>query len=188
MKVVYGTVQAARQWHTWMEDNDYEPVNSDKTIFMKRVGDDFIIHCIFVDDMKHVPTTQFLLDEFLETYSRDFEITGGHQLMDSFIGLEVEQSQSKISLQLDSYIQETIGVYKDYVKKMLRPKLTPMQPSNILTPDDSPAVLDKMSQTFYRSMAALLQFVATWVRFDISYTAGQLARFCASTGPSHCSA
>ena len=48
MKVVYGTVQAARQWHTWMEDNDYEPVNSDKTIFMKRVGDDFIIHCILL--------------------------------------------------------------------------------------------------------------------------------------------
>ena len=44
------------------------------------------------------------LDEFLEKYSLDFEITGGHHLMVSFLGLDVEQSQSKISLQLDAYI------------------------------------------------------------------------------------
>ena len=192
MKAVYGTVQAARRWHTkistWMENNDYAPVNSEKTIFMKRVGEDFIIHGIFVDDMKHVPTAKYLLDEFLEKYTRDFEITGGHQLMESFIGLEVEQSDSKISLHLDSYIQETIGVYKEYVKKMLRPKLTPMQPGNILKPDDAPTTPDKKRQTFYRSMVARLQFAATWVRFDISYTVGQLARFCASAGPSHCAA
>jgi hypothetical protein len=32
---------------------------------------------------------------------------------------------------------------------------------------------------------AKVQFAAYWSRFDISYTAAQLARFCASAGPSH---
>ena len=34
-------------------------------------------------------------------------------------------------------------------------------------------------------MIAKVQFAAYWIRSDISYTASQLARFCASAGPSH---
>ena len=91
LKAVYGTVQAARRLHTkistWKEDNDYRAVNSEMTIFMKRDGKEFIMHGIFVDDVKHVSTAKYLLDEFLdsnlEKYSRDFEITGGHQCLDS---------------------------------------------------------------------------------------------------------
>jgi hypothetical protein len=57
---IYGTKQAARRWHTkistWMDDNGYPAVNSEKTIFMKRAGDDFIIHGLFVDDIMTAPT------------------------------------------------------------------------------------------------------------------------------------
>ena len=87
LKAVDGTVQTARRWHTtistWMEDSEYSAVNRKKIIFMNRDGKDFIMHGIFVDDMKHVPTAKYLLDEFLEKYSRDFEITGGlhHNIM-----------------------------------------------------------------------------------------------------------
>ena len=64
---------------------------------------------IFVVDVKHVPTSQLLLDEFLEKYPRNFELTRGKHLplMESFIGLEVEQSRSKISLHLDNYIRDS---------------------------------------------------------------------------------
>ena len=79
-KAVYGTVQAALLWQTkistWMEENDYRAVNSEKTIFMKRDGQEFIMHGIFVDDMKHVPTAKYLLGEFLEKYSRNSDIPG----------------------------------------------------------------------------------------------------------------
>ena len=72
------------------------------------------MHGIFVDDMKHVPTAKYILDEFLEKYFRDFEITGGHHghhLMKNFIGLDTEQSRRKISLHVDAYIQETLDIY-----------------------------------------------------------------------------
>jgi hypothetical protein len=78
---MYGTKQAARQWHIrisdWMEQNGYPAVNSEKTIFMKRQGSDFIMHSLSVDDMMHVPTYDKLSDEFLTLYQKDFEITGG---------------------------------------------------------------------------------------------------------------
>ena len=54
-KSIYGTKQAARKWHLcitgWMNEQGYSAVNSEQTIFMKWVGQDFIIHGLFVDDM-----------------------------------------------------------------------------------------------------------------------------------------
>jgi hypothetical protein len=44
-------VEAARRWHarisTWMEGNGYTAVKSERTIFMKRTGDDSILHGLF---------------------------------------------------------------------------------------------------------------------------------------------
>ena len=58
LKSTYGTRQAARKWHihisTWMENNGYEIMNSEKAIFMKRKGAEYIIHGLFVDDMMHI--------------------------------------------------------------------------------------------------------------------------------------
>ena len=61
-----------------MEQNGY-PADSEKTIFMKRQGSNFIMHGLFVDDMMHVLTYDKLRDEFLELYQRYFQvdITGG---------------------------------------------------------------------------------------------------------------
>ncbi len=91
-------------------------VNSEKTIFMKRAGDDFIIHGLFVDDIKSVPTKKALLDEFIAKYSKEFEITGG-QLMTRFLGLSVEQDNHCISLHLDQYIRKTIEEYQKFIHR-----------------------------------------------------------------------
>ena len=108
-----------------MEQNGYPAVNSEKTIFMKRQGSDFIIHGLFVDGMMHVPTCDKLRDEFLQLYQKDFEITGGG-LMETILEMEVEQPGKVIKLHLDSYIREVLKDYKEYIKKSLRPKRVPM--------------------------------------------------------------
>ena len=167
-----------------MEQNGYPAVNSEKTIFMKRQGSDFIMHGLFVDDMMHVPACDKLRDEFLELYQRDFEITGGG-LMETFLGMEVEQPGKVIRLHLDTYIQEVLTEYKEYIKKALRPKRVLMTPGNILTNEDCPITPDPRKQKYYRSFITKLQFAASWIRFDISFTVSTLARFCASAGPSH---
>ena len=108
--------------------------------------------------------------------------------MESFIGLDVEQSRSKISLHLNSYIQETLDIYEEHPDDQA--EATPMQQGNVqvLTSADVPVEPEKHKQAFYRSMVALLQFAGTWVRFNISYTVGQLTHFCASAGSSHSAA
>ena len=50
MKSMYGTRQAARQWHvrisTWMEDSSYLAVNSEKTIFMNQERTGSSMDCV----------------------------------------------------------------------------------------------------------------------------------------------
>jgi hypothetical protein len=79
-----------------MEAKGYLTVNSGKTIFMKREGKHFIIHGLFVDDMMHMANNKKLKNEFMEKYSRDFNITGG-SFMKTFLGMEIEQSNRSIN-------------------------------------------------------------------------------------------
>ena len=135
---------------------------------MKRAGDDFINHGLFIDDIMTAPTKKALINEFIAKYSKDFEITGG-RLMEKCIGLSVEPNASGIAVHLDQYIKEAIDQHESFVKKSLRPKFTPMQPGNNPSASDSPITPVPRLQTHYRSMVAILQFAATWARFDIAY-------------------
>lgn len=69
-----------------MERNGYQAVNSEKTIFMKRKGSDFILHGLFVDDMMHVTTSEALI-EFLERYAANIQDTGGG-LIETFLDMD----------------------------------------------------------------------------------------------------
>jgi hypothetical protein len=73
---------------------------------MKHVGNGFIIHGLFVDDM-HILTNSVLMKEFTDKYCKDFDIKGG-DLMETFFGMQVEQSDGKILFHLDKYIQNII--------------------------------------------------------------------------------
>jgi hypothetical protein len=89
----------------------YSAVKSEKTIFKKTKGMDYIIHGLFVDDMiimMHISSCDELKQEFM--YSKDFQITGGG-LIKTF--LEVEQSRKTINLHLDCYTHQVLVDYKD---------------------------------------------------------------------------
>jgi hypothetical protein len=128
-----------------METNGYPAVNSQKTIFMKRDGDDFIIHSLFVDAMMHVPTCDRLWKEFLDKYTKDFDITGG-DLIETFLGVLVEQSKKAVRLHLDDYIKELLDACKAYATKSLRTKHTPIQPGLVLTQKNCPILPDARKQ------------------------------------------
>ena len=110
-----------------MEEQGYLAVNSEKTISMKRIGSDWIIHGLNVDDMIHASTSEAMTrkQQFIKEYTRDFEITL-EETMTSFLaqilGLEIEQGPQGIDLRLDTYIQEAINEYCTYFKKLLKPK------------------------------------------------------------------
>ena len=132
------------------------------------------MHGVFVDDMMHTSTSTKMLKDFFKLYAKDFSFHGG-DLMTSFLGMEVQQEDGCIKLHLDTYVKEMLDEYKNHIKQDLRPKQTPMQPGVVLTKDDCTETTNPKEQKFYRSMSAKVQFVADWIRFDVSYTAEQLA-------------
>jgi len=166
----------------WMAKQGYSP-HTDETIFMKWDGNDFIIHSLFVDDMQHTSTSQALMDEFMEAYARDFEITGG-DVMSSFLGLQVDHVNSEIHLHMDMYVANVLQEFEEFVCRTLRPKKLPNALNHQLAKADCPAVGDPKAK-FYRSFVMKLQYVATWVRFDISFTASQLASYVSNPGLMH---
>ena len=91
---IYGTRQAARAWHLrisgWKVSHGYPAINSEKTMYMKWDGDDFILHRLFVDDIPTIPTSDHLKEEFM------VDVTG-EDLMQSFL-------EGRIKLHLDTYI------------------------------------------------------------------------------------
>ena len=105
--------------------------------------------------------------------------------MSSLLGMDIEHNKKNLTIHLDTYIQETLAEYKATVTKFLKPKQVQMQPGITLELGDCPESSDPVKQKIFRSFAAKLQFAASWVRCDIAFTVSQLARFCASAGPSH---
>ena len=91
-------------------------------------------------------------------------------------------------MHMDHYVETVLIEYKAFVmNKKLRHKMLPVQP-NYQLPKEEPEMEGKGEdprKTFYRSFVMKLQYVATWVRFDISFTASQLASHVANPGPAH---
>ncbi len=113
----------------------------------------------------HIPTCDRLKNEFLELYQKDFEITGGG-LMETFLGMEAEQTGKVIRLHLDKYIRSVLDEYKEFIKKSLRPKRVPMSPGLVLNDEGCPAIPDPRRQKFYRFFfLAKLQFAASWMLY-----------------------
>ncbi len=67
---------------------------------MKHSGFESIIHGLFFDDVMDIYSCD-VKDEFMQLYSKDFEITGGSQ-MKTFLGMQVEH--------LNHYMRNTLGM------------------------------------------------------------------------------
>jgi hypothetical protein len=116
-----------------MERNRYPVVNSEKAIFLKRSGSEYIIHGLLVDDMMHIYSCDARKDEFMKLYSKDFDITGGN-LMRTVLGMQVEQAARSIKIHLDHYIKNVVAKYAEYIRKAVRPKKAPNSQNVVLKP------------------------------------------------------
>jgi hypothetical protein len=79
----------------------YLAINSEKTIFMKREGEEWIMHGLFVDYVIHVATNDKLLDHFMREYKADFNITH-EDVMSLFLGMEIEHNKKDLAIHLDT--------------------------------------------------------------------------------------
>jgi hypothetical protein len=190
VKSVYGTKQAPHCWHEevsqWMVENGYNPVNDEKTIFLKtEPNGDWLINGLYVDDMKHVPSCKRIFVDYLKKYNQRFKTTGGiSKLADRFVGLEYEQGVDGIKLHQDGYVRTMLSEFEAELPNPLRTKKVPMSLASEMIEDEEPEKsVDRQKR--YRSYVQKLTYLSVWSRPDISYAVGQLSRFGGRAGPSH---
>ena len=72
--------------------------------------------------MMHIYSCDAIKDDFLALYKKDFLITGGCQ-METFLGMEVEQTEKLIKFLHDHYhdVKAVVKEYSNYIKKALQP-------------------------------------------------------------------
>ncbi len=104
-----------------MERKWYPAVNIEKNIF--RTAYFMAYSSIYYGRIVIQADSKALRAEFMENYIANFNITGGC-IMETFLGMEVQQTNSSIKLHLDHYIQEILTKYEEYIKKTLRPNFT----------------------------------------------------------------
>ncbi|KAL0535953.1 hypothetical protein IC582_024883 [Cucumis melo] len=142
-KALYGLKQAPRAWYSkidgYFQQNGFKRRANEPTLYVKKGGtNDFIIVCLYVDDIIYTSSSKSLVAEFKSHMKNKFEMTD-LSLLHFFLGLEVCQTDGGTFISQKKYA-------KDLLKKfgMINCKLatTPMNVNEKLQQNDGAEMAD----------------------------------------------
>ena len=136
-KALYGLKQAPRAWYSKIDSyfikNGFERSKNEPTLYLKRLGkNDFLIVCLYVDDMIYMGSSTSLIDEFKICMKKEFEMSD-LGLLHYFLGLEVKQVEEGIFVSQRKY---AIDLLKRFNMLNCKVVATPMNLNEKLQPSD----------------------------------------------------
>lgn len=149
--------------------NNFEMGKVDKTLFILRHDDDFLLVQIYVDGIIFGSSSHALISSFFETMSRKFEMSMMREL-NYFLGLQIKQCKEEISIHQTKYTKDLL---KRFEMGDCKPIITLMATSTALDPDEEGEAMD---QREYRSKICSLLYL-TASRPDIHFAVCLYARF-----------
>jgi len=172
-KALYGLKQAPRQWYERLSDfltsQGYERGTSDKTLFIKKKGDDTILVQVYVDDIIFGSNNEELCETFVEIMKSEFQMSVMGEL-NYFLDLQVKQLKDGIFLNQAKYCKDLL---RKFEMDKCKPISTPFSTSCHLDHDEAGISVD---ETKYKGlMRSLLYLTAT--RPDIIFAVCMCARF-----------
>nr|KAJ0211503.1 hypothetical protein LSAT_V11C400213080 [Lactuca sativa] len=180
-KVVYGLKQAPGAWYetltSYLLENGYRRGAIDNTLFIKNKGSDMVLVQIYVDDIIFGSLNEKLSKEFAEIMSQRFEMSMMGK-MTFFLGLEVQQQKSGISICQSKYISDLLVKYS---LSDCKPAFTPVSKTDKI--DADPTGTD-VNHSLYRGMIGSLLYL-TASRPYIMFGTILCARFQANPKESH---
>nr|KAJ0190081.1 hypothetical protein LSAT_V11C800430260 [Lactuca sativa] len=180
-KAVYGLKQAPRAWYetltSYLLENRYRRGAIDNTLFIKNKGSDMVLVQIYVDDIIFGSPNETLSKEFAEIMSQRFEMSMMGK-MTFFLGLEVQQQKTGISICQSKYISDLLVKYS---LSDCKPASTPVSKTDMLHADPTGT---NVNHSLYRGMIGSLLYL-TASRPDIMFGTILCARFQANPKESH---
>nr|KAJ0208966.1 hypothetical protein LSAT_V11C400171360 [Lactuca sativa] len=176
-KAVYGLKQAPRAWYetltSYLLENGYRRGAIDNTLFIKNKGSDLVLVQIYVDDIIFGSPNEKLSKEFAEIMSQRFEMSMMGK-MTFFLGLEVQQQKSGISICQSKYISDLLV---NYSLSDCKPASTPVSKTDKIHTD--PTGTD-VNHSLYRGMIGSLLYL-TASRPDIIWSSKKQTSVAIST-------
>ena len=111
-KALYGLKQAPRAWYKKIDDffaeSGFERSANEPTLHFKRQGEsDFLVVCLYVDDIIYMGSSESLILEFKSCMMKTFEMTD-LGLLHYFLGLEVKQAADGIFISQQKYAMDLL--------------------------------------------------------------------------------
>ncbi|XP_066341683.1 uncharacterized mitochondrial protein AtMg00810-like [Miscanthus floridulus] len=181
IKALYGLRQAPRAWYSKLDESliklGFRRSTSEHAVYLRGVGARRLIVGVYVDDLVITGGDPRDISTFKEEMKATFKMSD-LGLLRYYLGLEVKQSESGITICQSSYaakILEGAGLTG------CNPSHTPMESRLKLSKSSSAPAVDPTS---YRSIVGSLRYLMN-SRPDLAYSVGYLSRFMESPTAEH---
>ncbi|RHN42089.1 putative RNA-directed DNA polymerase [Medicago truncatula] len=172
-KALYGLKQAPRAWNSKIDayflQNGFVKSPSEPSLYVKRSGANFLMVCLYVDDLIYAGTNHDMVQSFKEAMMKEYEMTD-LGLMKYFLGIQVKQTKCEIFITQEKYIHDLL---KKFRLESCKPVSTPMALNEKLQLNDGS---EKADPKAYRSLVGSLIYL-TNTRPDIVHSVSLVSRF-----------
>ena len=183
-KALYGLKQAPRAWNSkidgYLIHKGFTKSPSEPSLYIKTQGPNFLILCLYVDDLIYTGTDPRMIEEFKKAMMSEYEMTD-LGAMKYFLGMQVKQSSGKIFLSQEKYAEDLL---KKFNMSDCKPMATPMTTSEKLLKYDGK---EKVDASLYRSLVGSLIYL-TNTRPDIVHAVSIISRFMSDPSKDHLAA
>ncbi|GJR61824.1 retrovirus-related pol polyprotein from transposon TNT 1-94, partial [Tanacetum coccineum] len=172
-KALYGLKQAPRAWYkrvdSYFLQHGFVRSENEPTLYVKKSDNgDFLVVCIYVDDMIYMGSSQKLVSEFKSCMMSEFEMSDLGNLK-YFLGLEVKQADDGIFVSQRKYAKDILSKFG---MQNYNGEATAMNPGEKLQQNDGTEFADP---SYNRSLVGGLNYL-TNTRPDIMFSVSVLSR------------
>ena len=183
IKTLYGLKQARREWNieldTKLRKRGYARLRSDPCAYIWRLGDDFAIITVWVDNLLLFAMTIRLMNKMKADIKAEWEVTDLGE-PSKIVGIKITMSRDSIAISQSKYIE---SILKKEGLERANPVAMPLDPNAPLVLNPEGNVGDR-SNSFTRLLGEL-QFIANATRPDIAYAVNRLASYTANPSMQH---
>lgn len=158
-KALYGLKQAPRAWYErlteFLIEAGFQRGGVDKTLFIRENGKDILITQVYVDDIIYGSTYQSMVDEFVKTMTKEFEMSRVGELS-YFLGLKIKQLPDGITVSQSTYPKNLIKRFGIQTSKIAK---TPMSTTTKWSRDDEGKLVDE--KLYIAMIGSLLYLTAS---------------------------
>ena len=181
VKSLYGLKQAPKQWHekfdNVMMSNGFKINECDKCVYVKNLENDYVIVCLYVDDMLIIGSNFKMINSTKKMLSKRFDMKD-MGVADVILGMKITRTSDGYALSQSHYTEK---ILEKFSKNDDRTARTPVNPNQHLSKNKG----ESISQLKYAQIIGSLMYLMNCTRPDIAYAVSKLSRFTSNPGEDH---